>query len=111
MAGNGRKLRWIAGLEILSVGLRLVIYDSLVGAAGYELLIPLKPLPVDKHVLWFVAEIDGTDQLFVDRRGAHWTHRYWDWPSTAQLNGVNWKPQEPTCCGIARRQPQWTGAL
>lgn len=84
------KGRDLVALEVGDSDLRLVINDSLNGAAEYELVIAIDPLPAGKEILRVTAEIDGTDQLLVERRGALWSHRHWSAPSSVTVNGVAW---------------------
>ena len=86
--------RDLVALEILPAGLRLVINDTVNGAAEYELMIALRPLAAEKQVLRIVADIDGSDQLHINRHSAHWKHLHWSWPSSVKLNGVAWNPRE-----------------
>jgi hypothetical protein len=88
------KGRDLVALKILPAGLRLVINDTVNGAAEYELMIALQPLAAEKHVLRIVADIDGSDQLHINRNSAFWKHLHWSWPSSVKLNGVAWNPRE-----------------
>jgi hypothetical protein len=41
-----------------------------------------------------VAEIDGSDELHIDARGARWVHREWEWPGEVRLKQVAWDPEK-----------------
>jgi hypothetical protein len=84
----------------------LVIYinDGPDGAAPYEFQVIFRPpnakADVEQHAaakhttLRIVADIDGSDELHIDARGARWIHRSWQWPSDVRLNTVAWNPEK-----------------
>src|SRR4051812_30259359 len=51
-------------------------------------------MPARGAKLRVVAEIDGSDELHIDARGARWVHREWEWPGEVRLNEVAWDPEE-----------------
>jgi hypothetical protein len=73
------------------------------GGTPYEFQVLFRPrnakADVGKHAganratLRIVAEIDGSDELYIDAQGARWVHRHWQWPGGVRLNTVAWNPQ------------------
>src|SRR5262249_1387459 len=53
-----------------------------------------KPVRTPRATLRVVTEVDGSDELHVDARGARGVHRHWDWPGEVRLNQVAWDPRE-----------------
>ena len=38
--------------------------------------------------LEITANIDGSDELYITRRGFRWGHKHWDWPSDVRITGA-----------------------
>jgi hypothetical protein len=72
----------------------IAISDTPNGSALYEFDVAFRPRP-KRASLHIVAEIDGSDQLRIDSRGARWVHRQWEPPKEVRLNDVTWYPQDP----------------
>jgi len=81
------------------------ICDSPFEPAPYEFQVTFRPRKAGaekdrprarpkRTKLRVVAEIDGSDELRIDSRGAHWTHTHWEWPARVFLNNVEWDPEE-----------------
>jgi hypothetical protein len=80
----------------------LVIYvnDTPSGSAPYEFQVRLSTTPARATVardaghgrLQIKATIDGSDRLTITEAGAHWEHKYWNWPTNVTLGGVSWTP-------------------
>jgi hypothetical protein len=43
-------------------------------------------------LLQISAVIDGSDVLYITKKGAVWTHKHWGWPGEVTLNGIGWNP-------------------
>ena len=52
-----------------------------------------KPAAANRTTLRIVADIDGSDALYIDAQGARWVHRHWQPPENVRLNKVAWIPQ------------------
>ncbi|MBM79711.1 MAG: hypothetical protein CMJ78_03840 [Planctomycetaceae bacterium] len=51
-------------------------------------------LPPPKNKLRIVVDVDGSDRLLINAKGAFWKHRHWSWPNHVSLNGVSWRPHK-----------------
>ena len=84
------------------------IDDTLLrGASTYEFQVVFRPRNAKADVgkragancatLRIVADIDGSDALHIDVRGARWDHGHWKLPGQVLLNNVSWDPgKSPT---------------
>ncbi len=72
---------------------RVHICDTPNGADVYEfdIVFDSPPTPQSLHIR---ADIDGSDTLIIDKQGARWIHRHWDWPKEVVLNQVHWNPRK-----------------
>jgi hypothetical protein len=92
--------RDVVALEKQPDGAVVHIYDTPWGAADYEFKVHLFTAPAaatrkgPTARLKLRANIDGSDELLVNAKGAHWTHRQWTWPFAITINGEAWNPQE-----------------
>ena len=78
--------------------------DTPEGAALYEFQVIFrrrdakvgggKPPRTPRATLRVIADIDGSDELHVDARGARWVHRQCEWPGAVHLNQVAWDPEK-----------------
>ena len=81
------------------------INDTLLGGGSpYEFQVVFRPQNAKaeagkKHAggnratLRIVAEIDGSDALYIDAQAARWVHRHWQPPEKVHMNKVEWIPQ------------------
>jgi hypothetical protein len=51
-----------------------------------------KPTAANRTTLRIVADIDGSDALYIDTQGARWVHHHWQPPENVRLNKVAWIP-------------------
>ncbi len=92
--------RDVVALEKQREGAVVHIYDTPWGASDYEFKVRLFAAPVQTARkgatarLQVRANIDGSDELIVNAKGAHWKHRQWTWPFDIALNSVAWNAQE-----------------
>jgi hypothetical protein len=92
--------RDVVALEKQQEGAVIHIYDTPWGASDYEFKVRLYSAPVKASRkgatarLHIRANIDGSDELIVNAKGARWTHRQWTWPFEIALNGAAWNAQE-----------------
>jgi hypothetical protein len=98
------QVRDTVALEAKKDSVIIHVNDSLLGeGAPYEFRVVFRPpnAKVDerKHAgairasLRIVADIDGSDVLYIDAQGARWVHRHWQPPEKVYLNKVAWVPQ------------------
>jgi hypothetical protein len=91
--------RDVVALEKQRQGAVIHIYDTPWGAADYEFKVRLFTAPAQppRHSptarLHLRANIDGSDELVVNAKGAHWKHRQWTWPFAVAINGEAWNPE------------------
>lgn len=45
-------------------------------------------------VFHFRGQIDGSDRIIINHKGAVWEHVHWNWPSTVLINDSQWTPSE-----------------
>lgn len=92
--------RDVVALEKQREGAVVHIYDTPWGASDYEFKVNLFTAPAQASRrgttarLHIRANIDGSDELIVNAKGAHWKHRQWTWPFDIAINGIAWKAQE-----------------
>lgn len=87
------KGRDTVALDVRDDLVRVHISDTPNGADVYEFDIVFDPLPTPQS-LRIRADIDGSDTLIIDKHGARWIHRHWDWPKEVVLNQVHWNPRK-----------------
>jgi hypothetical protein len=102
------RLKRIRGRDTVALergeeGVVIHINDTPFEASLYEFQVVFRPrnstaggkdgARARRPTLQVVAEIDGSDELHVDARGARWVHREWEWPREVRLNGVAWDPE------------------
>jgi hypothetical protein len=99
------QVRDTAALERRKDSVVIHVNDSLLtGGSRYEFQVVFRPpgarADVRKHAgairtsLRIVADIDGSDALYIDARRARWVHRHWQPPEKVLLNKVEWIPRE-----------------
>lgn len=103
------KLRRISGRDTVALETRkdaVVVHvsDTPFEAAPYEFEVVFRPKSARPEAkararsphatLKIAADIDGSDELHIDAKGARWVHHEWDWPTEVRLNDVVWKPEE-----------------
>jgi hypothetical protein len=81
----------------------LYVNDTPGGTSIYEFQVIFRPHTakpaVGNHAgtkrerLHIIADIDGSDELYIDAQGARWVHREWQWPCEVRLNTIAWKPE------------------
>jgi hypothetical protein len=80
-------------LEVGEDLVRVQICDSPNGADIYEFDVVFDP-PTLPQTLRIRADIDGSDRLIIDKTGARWEHRHWNWPTEVILGQVHWNPRK-----------------
>jgi hypothetical protein len=99
------QVRDTAALERRKDSVVIHVNDSLsTGGSRYEFQVVFRPptarAEVRKHAgairatLRIVADIDGSDALYIDAQGALWVHRQMQVPGRVLLNKVAWNPRE-----------------